>query len=288
MAESTASLSVLGLPGSGKTTFLAALWDTLSTPNEIEDTLTLARLPEEREYLTGIRERWLQCLPTPKTRTGEGVRHVEIDLRRPNGSELLVHVPDIAGEAFAALWEQRTWTDDLRRASAAAEGLAVFIHANNIEPARPIAAMLKGRSPVRGEGEDVEPPNKWDPRTAPTQVKLVDLLQAAYGTDAGRVSLPLAIVLSAWDTVAPEDVTPSDYLALQLPMLSQFLCSRVDLFPHCIFGVSAQGGDVTVEAEAERLRAIDPPSHRVVVVDNDDTGHDIARPIQWLLEAVQA
>jgi hypothetical protein len=288
MTDPTVSLSVLGLSGSGKTTYLAALWDALSTANKLEDELTLARLPEEREYLTSIRDRWLQCLPTPKTRTGEGVRHVEIDLRRPDGSEILIQVPDIAGEAFAALWEQRTWTDDLRRASSAAEGLAVFIHASNIEPARPITAMRQGKTAGRDEDEDVEPPNTWDPRTAPTQVKLVDLVQAAYGTDAGRASLPLAIVLSAWDTVAAEEVSPSDYLQLELPLLSQFLYSNAGVFPHRIFGVSAQGGDVTIDAEADRLRSIDPPSRRVLVVDSDETGHEIDRPLRWLLEAVQA
>lgn len=285
------TLSVLGLSGSGKTTFLAALWDALSRPSEERRPLELARLPEERVYLNSIHERWLRCEPMPKTRTGAGVRQTHLELQTDDDSRFTLQVPDIPGEAFGELWEERAWTDDIRDASSTAQALAVFIHTTNIVPAHPLVALLSAnnfRALDESEEEDHDPPFSWNPKDSPTQVKLIDLLQAVYEVSSRRTALPLAIVLSAWDLVASENVSPAAYMASQLPMLEQFLQANTTRFPRHVFGVSAQGGDVTDKTEAERLREIEPASDRVTVVEDSLVGHDITRPLQWMLTSTAA
>jgi hypothetical protein len=285
-----AAVSILGLPGSGKTTYLAALWEALSRPGDAERALTLRRLPDERAYLATIQQNWLRCVPTPRTRKGKGVHRLELELTVGGSQALNLHVPDIAGEAFSDLWEERRWSEDLRETALTAEGLIVFIHARDIVQAHPLMALTEaGTNKPRGTPvgeEDAQAPVEWSPVTAPTQVKLIDLLQTVTGAQE-RHYFPLAIVLSAWDTVQDEGVTPPEFLKLQLPMLDQFFRANERLFPRQIFGVSAQGGDVTDESEVKRLLAIDPPSDRVIVVQDGSSGDDITQPLLWLLEAAR-
>lgn len=288
MNETQAVLSVVGLPGSGKTTFLAALWDALSRPADGPRPLSLARLPAERQYLGRIHTRWLRCERTPRTRKGEGVRHLELELRSADSGETRLLIPDIAGEAFDELWEERTWAKGIYETAEAAQGVALFVHATDIVPPHPLLALEAGTPIPPDEGEEVEPPEPWDPAAAPTQVKLIDLIQAVSGADDQRKILPLAIIFSAWDTIGVDGLKPEQYLESQLPMLAQFLHANEARLPSQSFGVSAQGGDVEDEAEAARLRSIDPPSDRVRVIEQTTVTHDITAPLRSLLESVVA
>ena len=60
---------MLGLPGSGKTTFLAALWHQFESA-EIETAFIAERLQPDREYLKSIREAWLACEEISHTSIG--------------------------------------------------------------------------------------------------------------------------------------------------------------------------------------------------------------------------
>src|SRR4051794_12749587 len=60
---------ILGLPGSGKTTFIAALWHVIES-DEVEGALKLAEVHGVRDYLNGIRKNWLDCQDLERTRIG--------------------------------------------------------------------------------------------------------------------------------------------------------------------------------------------------------------------------
>ncbi len=273
--------SVVGLPGSGKTTFLAALWDGLSRPTT-QSRLSLTSLPVQRKYLTEIHERWLRCEPTPYTRLGQGISSLTLSLSHNDGSTFDLMIPDIAGEAYNELWERRTWTDGLQELSRDAEGLLVFVHADDIVTMHPLV-VDKDSTESNAEGSgDAEAPNAWDPSTAPTQVKVIDLIQGVRGLNRSG-SLPIALVLSAWDAVEEEGVSPDEFVCMRMPMLWQYLQTNDDL-PSRIFGLSAQGGSVESKEEADRLRKINPPSGRVKIVEAGRVSSEIARPLVWLLE----
>ena len=55
---------MMGLPGSGKSTFLAALWHQLES-TEIPTAFIAERLQPDREYLNKIREKWLEFEEIP-------------------------------------------------------------------------------------------------------------------------------------------------------------------------------------------------------------------------------
>jgi hypothetical protein len=89
-------------------------------------------------------------------------------------------------------------------------------------------------------------------------------------------------MVSAWDLV--ENLgAPHEFVARELPLLQQFLEANDDVFAHCVFGVSAQGGDITVEAEKQTLLELDDALKRIKVRQRQETSQDITKPIAWLL-----
>lgn len=277
---------VLGLPSSGKTTFLAAMWH-LVTANEVACALSLVNLRAgEAAHLHALSERWLRAQEQDRTRHS-GNRTVTISLRAGDSPEFQLSFPDIAGESFQRMWESRECDESVANLLRSA-GVMLFVHSDAIKSPGWIVDDAKEYAalgiPVE-EGAAVP----WHPRVAPTQVQLVDLLQSLQAQPLDVGPRRLAVVLSAWDTAIGEGLSPQAYLRRHLPLLDQYLNHGLnDGWEVRIYGVSAQGGkydevDATPSEDAERMRAMDVPSHRILVVDGETTAPDLTTPIHWLL-----
>lgn len=292
------TVCLVGLPQAGKTTYLAALWEVVAH-HETPGAISLVEMPVQREYLTEIHKVWVRCEPSVRTRDFgavtdiHAVHTVDLALLSPEGSRFDLGIPDIPGEAFNEVWEERTWAPELRSRAAAATSIILFIHPGNvdypipIEKLRQVTRRLNEPDPdeINDESEDEEGDNeaKWEPKMAPTQVKLVDLLQSLLMLDPERKVVNLAVVISAWDVAEPDGLGPSEWLQVHLPLLWQFLSSTPERFPHRAFGVSAQGGDFSDTDDAKRLQEIQPPSQRVRIQEEGQSHRDITAPIKWLL-----
>ena len=94
------------------------------------------------------------------------------------------------------------------------------------------------------------------------------------------------MVISAWDLVEKASFTgtPQEYLTREMPLLRQFLESNNDLLEHTVFGVSAQGGDITVDEQKKALLELDDALKRIKVLHGTEASQDITKPIAWLLE----
>src|SRR6185369_7165301 len=108
MAENSNSTSCLtiGLPKSGKTTFIAALWHVVDS-KELEDSLQIKSLPEDRTYLHDIRSKWIACKDLERT-TLDGAKDISLDITDvATGKEFIFHFPDLSGEMFELNFESR-------------------------------------------------------------------------------------------------------------------------------------------------------------------------------------
>ena len=65
-----ATHTIIGMPNSGKTTFLAALWH-LVTSGESKPALQFDRLDGDVQYLNVIAERWQRCEKAARTSQAE-------------------------------------------------------------------------------------------------------------------------------------------------------------------------------------------------------------------------
>lgn len=279
------SVVAMGLPASGKTTFLAALWHLL-TNQKVKVRLSLVTLKAgEAAYLRAIASRWAQAKKQDRT-LHSGNKFVTLSLKLESGEEFDLRFPDIAGEAFAQVWEARECTAEVAEALRAG-GVLLFIHVDKIRAPGWIAddaAQSQGMGIARGGA-----PVPWRPEFSPTQVQLVDMLRCLQARPLDVGPRRLAVILSAWDKVEMDEVSPEQFLKMHLPLLHQYLAHGLSAgWDSRVFGVSAQGADYDDEdgapiADAERMRAIDVPSHRIRVAVGDATTHDLTEPVYWLM-----
>src|SRR5437660_6881619 len=102
---------IIGLPESGKTTFLAALWNVV-TSREVDGSLRLVKLDGDRKHLNKIRKAWLEYRKVGRTvPTTEEVVSMKLGLPRDDRLVELVF-PDMSGESFRQQWVDRKWTKE--------------------------------------------------------------------------------------------------------------------------------------------------------------------------------
>lgn len=281
---------LMGLPGSGKTTFLAALWAILDF-QEVKTKLTLDSFDADNTYLNHIRSSWLQCQSLARTSETNGAL-ISLTLRDAENDKFQVYIPDIKGEEFDEQWISRYCSKEHHQNTQEMNGLMLFIHPGKVIPHVTIfeaneifsAVELNNEQVIESEGKveletkkEIQVEEKalpFSPVDCPTQVKLVDNLQVIINHTT-RSKINLAIAISAWDLVT--DVTPEEWLKDNLPLLDQFLRSN-NLFVSKCFGVSAQGGELS---ESERLLKISNPSERIKVVTDKGIIHDLTEVLDW-------
>ena len=204
------------------------------------------------------------------------------------GIPVRVTFPDVPGEAYRCMWEDRECESQIAEILRGGD-VIFFVHADTIQHPKWVVdevALSKAVGLEVAENQVVE----WKPRLAPTQVQLVDLLQLLRRPPLDTGPRRLAIMLSAWDKASDEGLSPNDYLEVKLPLLAQYLQHEADGWTWCIYGLSAQGGDydelnpdAKCKPEAERLRNLDRPSTRIRLLEGKAVTHDLTRPLAWLM-----
>ena len=93
------SISIIGLPESGKTTFLAALWE-LVTERRVTKALSFASIGEnDHSYLRKIVTVWRKATEQARTRL-TGLSAVKMNLKDHDGNVVEVAMPDAVGENY--------------------------------------------------------------------------------------------------------------------------------------------------------------------------------------------
>jgi hypothetical protein len=272
---------IAGLPGAGKTTFLAALWQVVEYDG-IDAALVVDRLDGDREHLNDIRGRWLRCEPQRRT-SSSSEAWVQMALRhRESGATSELVFPDLSGESFRAQWTTRRWSREYDSVVERCDGVMLFIHPSVIvEPQRIdqadelVAALGGGTGESGGDTEE----RSWNPDDTATQVQLVELLQ--FLSERRLECMRLVVIISAWDVAQQGATTPQEWLERRVPLLHQYILANDDLWSARLIGVSAQGGDFATESA--RLLNEHVPAKRVIVFDGVTTSHDITMPITTLM-----
>ncbi|WP_437652645.1 TRAFAC clade GTPase domain-containing protein [Sorangium sp. So ce1182] len=277
-------LLFVGLPGSGKTTFLAALWHVLDDQSSTTS-LKLTRLSGDRTYLNRIAEAWRSCSPIGRT-TLQTEEVVSLHLEGDGFGAFELAVPDLSGEAFELQLTERRISARYDELVQQATGVILFVHPD-VQKGTPLTQALQLEASISGAAAQPSPSADgnagtvvpWSVEKVPTQVKLVELLQFLLERAPRKVRV--AVVISAWDLVEKFGV-PHDFVSREMPLLRQFLDSNNDVLENAIFGVSAQGG--TIPDDKFTLLSIDA-LERIKVYQGDILNHDITKPIVWLLGA---
>ena len=282
-----------GMPKTGKSTFLGALYHVLETGSG--SGMALDVLPAARQHLEGLRRRWLRVEPEGRTSKASPVLN-DLMLRTGASGELLsLRWPDLSGEYFDDMVRKRTLNAEIAQIFEEATALLVFVHPDTITRQPRIdevnRAALGAGFQEDGQASDEETSNieepeqiEWNPMMVPGQVLVVELLQMLLDGQFTRRICRISIVLSAWDVVPVNVQSPKEYLKGQLPLLDQFLQANGNRYRFKTFGVSALGGHP--DRDKEVLQAKIEPAQRIQVVSEDGASAEdgILAPLRWLIE----
>lgn len=269
---------VAGLPRAGKTTFLAALWQVLESGDTVGSLRLGSIAHHEHTYLNRIRDSWLKCEEVQRTTMADEQTATFPFLSEDGDTQTLVF-PDLSGENFQNQWATRQWTRKFAELTDHCRGCLLFVNPEHIRGAHSLTDAHDA-NPAAADGDD--PAIPWRAALAPTQVVLVDLLQGLVRKTRTRHALRVALVISAWDAIDGERLSPDEWITRRLPLLSQYLIANAEVFRIKIFGISAQGGSLVTDRD--RLLQITTPSERVQVISGADSSNDISWPVRWLLE----
>ena len=282
-----------GMPQTGKSTFLGALYHVLETGGD--QPVTLEILPKARQHLEGLRERWLRVEKEGRT-PREITSMNELCLQFSDGARSLVlRWPDLSGEYFDDMVRKRLVDGHVASIIQDATAVLIFVHPDTVtlqprihEVERLANAVSPGEEDrdEGGQGGEVagHREKEWDAMMVPGQILVVDLVQLLLASLLGAAIRKISVVVSAWDMVSEHFGSPKAYVGDQLPLLAQFVNANSDIYEFRIFGVSALGGDP--ETDKAQLQAEIDPVQRIKTVCEDgiDAKDGILSPLLWLIK----
>ena len=282
-----------GMPQTGKSTFLGALYHVLESG--LGQAIELDALPSARRHLEGLRGRWLRVEREGRTSKADTILN-ELRLRfEDSGKVLALNWPDLSGEYFDDMVRKRTLNGEVADILGDATALIVFLHPDTVTQQPRIHAVNRVTGTLEaGTVNEAQADSRatrrgaqraeWDPMMVPGQVLVVELIQLLLESQCAGAISGISLIVSAWDELASSFGSPEEYINEQLPLLDQFLAANAGGREIKLFGVSAHGGNP--ETDRARLLGEINPVDRIQVVRGDGTTTDdgILAPIRWLIE----
>lgn len=274
---------IFGFQHSGKTTFAAALWHLVDS-EEIPASLIKGKHAGDFSYLEEMSQSWSEGYEVERTKSQQ-FENIRVNLvHAPSRSEVALEFDDLSGETFEKAFSTRFCPEKFVELVKNAEGLLCFMSAARRNDSVTILDVVDAEEDTSQPDADA---SDWDPAKAPLQVQLVDLLQCLRRPPFEKPPLKIALIVSAWDLAPAQATDASVWLEDRYPLLSQYLRNSEGVLDVRIYGVSAQGGQLSKKDDGpgpdrERLLAISPPSKRIRIVGPDVSEHDLTCPLLWL------
>ncbi len=279
---SPSELLILGLPDSGKSSFIQAVDEALKHAQDADD-LCFDGLSEDRSYLNEGKLTFLAGDPLERTKLHKANTSVELLFaHRPSGKCGRLILPDEKGETFKNHWIDRRWEAQFEQRLENISGVLMFVHADAKARNDERLGIL-----ARSFGKPDQEVSPWSLGEASTQVQMVELLQ--FIAEHPRIQFPLrsAVLISAWDTVEnakdsppirPQD--PAIFLSREWPLLSQYLSTNPEAWTTKIFGVSAYGG--VPGKLADEVVSLQAHERSKLKLDAANFG-PVTTPLKWML-----
>lgn len=275
-------LLVLGLPETGKSSFIQALDEVLKHPSS-PDALQADGLAHDRSYIQGGKPSFLAGKKLIRNDRQETTTSAELWFKHPpTGRRGRMYLPDEKGEVFRDQWVNRQWERAYRDSLAGIAGALVFIRADEKSRNEERLGLL-AKAAI---GSNKEQP--FEMKAASAQVQLVEVLQFIAEHSHAPKPLRIAVLISAWDTLGGEGdlrpQVPDQFIQREWALLAQYLRTNPESFIPQVYGVSAYGG----EPEKLGILAEIPPHERTRLVEGEEVSSDLTRPLLWLLQLDQA
>lgn len=286
------SIVLIGGPDSGKTNYLARLWEALRSR---EGALVAPEVPSDIKYVEETLEHLLRGRFAPRSdKNFEGlVQSFSVPVvaaNNPEAEHTQIVVPDVSGELWKTAVETcelpSQWMSKLHEAS----GALLFVRIGSDQNKEPLdwvtaAGLLKMPAMNAESGHEYA-------RQIPTQVLLCELLrflEHGLAAEIADVKPRVAIMVTAWDRLDALTAAqgPIAYLAEQYPLLAGRLAD-ISALDVQVFGVSVVGGDFIDEDFKQLFFKANLNATGYVVQEIDgqvQVKHDLTLPVAWVVRA---
>lgn len=276
---------IAGLPGSGKSTYIGALWYCLMHPENIEGIKLVAdkmNLADDLTVLNRLSDAYKNMKLIDRNYSDQN-ETVQINLKvADSDTKIQVEVPDFLGENFRDLVELKEselvseWLKDT-------DTLVYFM--NEITPPE--------FEDDHGPEDDEKPmPAKKIPKFSIKTISAVAMNIMVLKCLLNKKSFKkVVIVLSWWDMNTDNGVVPNNpqkYLKDYSPALFNFIQHHIPNFE--IIGLSAQGLEYpkedqgNYEATQKEIKAKTREGKRSFVEIGDEIVHDLSLPLYLLIK----
>lgn len=286
------TILLVGGAETGKTNFLVRLWLGLRNG---QGKMHLTMLPDSLEVFEADTERLLGGEFAERT-LGETGNEFSISFNIPSDEiegDLLI--PDLSGETWERVWNERVWPSSLMRNISACDGLVLFIRNNTlVDPLNwiELAELIVRSNEVNFNGLK-HYSSKGEAKRVPTQTLLVEWLQLIQEIGSSgsvrKSALRVAIVIAAWDELdeSTRDLGPEHYVETRIPLLYQYMQTHMDVISFKVFALSVAGGDLANDPKFRQEFLDGDPTRGGFVLHSLDgdlsESNDFSLPIVWTL-----
>jgi len=265
---------LVGLPKTGKTTYLALAYAAIVDDDDCG--VALGAHDDDLVYLNRILGALQEYRPASHTEVGE-TDGLSLSLRFDGHRSARVDVPDLSGETWQGVHVDRVWERDLVDTVPRCSGFVLFTNVIDHKAVLTVTELQAHAEALGDTGWDPKAKHSRDVPEAPTQLAVVDLLQALRREHRGNFRV--SVVLSAYDAAEPAGITPTDWIEANLPLLAQYLEVNADSIDSRAFGVSGQGGSYPPDAAQLAISLLE----RAYVLHPDGKKAGLLAPLLWAL-----
>ena len=270
---------IAGMPGAGKTTYIAALWDIIKR-NGGGLELQFSTNPENTSYLNEIWEYWVSMKKIERSKT-PAPDNITINVKKTAvDEELALEIPDFMGEQFQKIIDH-TLPDTIKNWIEQSDRLLYLI--NNLNDT--LKDDIEDEDAQSSEDKDRNKEREEALRLAPEKMMQAsqNMMVLKYIYNHAKMK-KVAVGLSAWDVKMTGGKTPEEFLKHRSPALYNFIKLH---FNECVFfGVSAQGFDYKdTAAKANEMQEKTRKSNRAFIVFDKETdpSPDLTKPLNYLI-----
>lgn len=278
---------MMGIPESGKTTFLVAF--TFMLEDQTEGTRLHLNPSEPPEGMTKEfkeeMDHWGKFEPLTHTRVGQ-IHKMKYTLYDEKEERYILEIPDRYGEIFSNIVLNRYIEDETREEWLAADKILFFVNLKrmNIGSQEELLTELpqEMQQLLKNGKESLEKKKDADKKfILPDQFMLVELLQMLQ--EIRKNGTFIKFIISAWDSLNLQSIDyekqlPEIIFEKYLPFVYQFLKSNSNSIKAEFWGVSAQGSDLLDKEEIKKMSQALDSMERVIVVDSKgEVSHDLSK-----------
>jgi len=281
------SIVMIGWPDSGKTNYLAAVWDSL----RIGQGKIMAPVPPDDlryvEEALAFQSKG-EFAPRSDKNIEESRRDFSVAVRlrdKPNSATADIVVPDITGELWKHAVETTEiaaeWLEELQRAS----GAILFVRVLSGDNCAPLDWVTSEKFLTTRKLSEAQ---QKKAKGIPTQIALCEMLrflEHTLPTASDGENPKVAVVVTAWDLVDAQTAGegPDAYLRKEYPLFSGRL-TDTSLLDIAVFGMSALGGDFADPVFKEKYFKSQVTGYVARGAGNTQVVEpDITTPIAWII-----